>query len=127
MKTNVFILIAMILGSSVYAQETGKSISVSLKAPNPGYSIQILSVYQDRQSTFIHAHIIQPNPEMNYAAVITNIKDSVRIPPKETDIVKIYITGKDWNWSDQNDYIYVEDKQEFEEITKGLIQIKPLK
>jgi hypothetical protein len=63
---------------------------------------------------------------MNYAAVITNIKDSVRIP-KETDIVKVYITGKDWNWSDKNDYIFVEDKQEFEEITKGLIQIKPLK
>jgi hypothetical protein len=36
--------------------------------------------------------------------------------PKETDIFKIYITGKDWNWFHQNDYIYVEDKQEFEEI-----------
>jgi hypothetical protein len=126
MKTNVFILIIMILGSSVYAQETGKSISVSLNAPNPGYSIQILSVYQNSQSTFIHAHIIQPDPDMNYAAVITNIQDSVRIP-KETDIVKIYITGKDWNWSDQNDYIFVEDKQEFEKITKGSTQIKPSK
>ena len=126
MKTNVFILIAMILGSSALAQEAGKLITVSLNAPNPGYSIQILSVYQNRQSTFIHAHITQPDSDMNYAAVITNIKDSVRIP-KETDIVKVYITGKDWNWSDKNDYIFVEDKQEFEEITKGLIQIKPLK
>jgi hypothetical protein len=126
MKTNELILIALLLGSSVYAQDTGKSITVSLNAPNPGYSIQILSAYQNHQSTFIHAHIIQPDPDMNYAAVITNIKDSVRIP-KETDIVKIYITGKDWNWSDKNDYIFVEDKQEFEEITKGLIQIKPIK
>ena len=126
MKTNVFTLIVMILSFSVYAQETGKSITVSLNAPNPGYSIKILSVYQNRQSTFIHAQIIQPDPDMNYAAVITNIQDSVRIP-EETDIVKIYITGKDWNWSDQNDYIFVEDKQEFEEITKGLIQIKPSK
>jgi hypothetical protein len=63
---------------------------------------------------------------MNYAAVITNIQDSVRIP-KETDIVKIYITGKNWDWSDQNDYIFVEDKQEFEKITKGSTQIKPSK
>ena len=31
------------------------------------------------------------------SAVITNIKDSVRIP-KETDIVKVYISGKNWNW-----------------------------
>ena len=46
--------------------------------------------------------------------------------PKETDIVKIYITGKDWNWSDINDYIFIEDKQEFEEITKGLIQTNPV-
>ncbi len=126
MKTNVFILIAMILGSSVFAQEAGKLITVSLNAPNPGYSLQIQSVYQNRQSIFIHAHIIQPDPDMNYAAVITNIKDSVRIP-KETDIVKVYITGKDWNWSDKNDCIFVEDKREFEEIEKGLIQIKPLK
>ncbi len=126
MKTNVLILIVMILSYSVYAQDTGKSITVSLNAPNPGYSIKILSVYQNRQSTFIHAHIIQPDPDMNYAAVITNIKDSVTVP-KETDIVKIYITGKDQNWSDKNDYIFVEDKQEFEEITKGLIQIKPIK
>jgi hypothetical protein len=116
----------MILSFSVYAQETGKSITVSLNAPNPGYSIKILSVYQNRQSTFIHAQIIQPDPDMNYAAVITNIQDSVRIP-KETDIVKIYITGKNWDWSDQNDYIFVEDKQEFEKITKGLVQIKPSK
>jgi len=55
--------------------------------------------------------------------VITNIKDSVRIP-KETDMVKVYITGKNWKSSDENDYIFVENKQEFEEITKGLIQIK---
>jgi hypothetical protein len=116
----------MILSFSVYAQETGKSITVSLNAPNPGYSIKILSVYQNRQSTFIHAHIIHPDPDMNYAAVITNIQDSVRIP-KETDIVKIYITGKNWDWSDQNDYIFVEDKQEFEKITKGSTQIKPSK
>jgi hypothetical protein len=126
MKTNKLILIAMLLGSSAYAQETGKSITVSLNAPNPGYSIKIRTVFQNHQSTFIHAHITQPNPDMNYAAVITNIKDSVRIP-KETDIVKIYITGKNWNWSDQNDYIFVEDKQEFEKITKDLIQIKPSK
>ena len=118
MKTNSSILITLILGSFVLAQETGKSITVSLNAPNPGYSIKILSVYQNSQNTFIHAHIIQPDPEMNYAAVITNIQDSVRIP-EETDIVKIYITGKDWNWSDQNDYIFVEDKQEFEKITIG--------
>ena len=123
MKTNVFFLIATILCSSVLAQEAGKLITVSLNAPNPGYSIKIQTVFQNYQSTFIHAHITQPNPDMNYAAVITNIKDSVRIP-KETDIVKIYITGKNWNWSDQNDYIFMEDKQEFEEITKGLIQIK---
>ena len=126
MKISVFTLIVMILSCSVYAQETGKSITVSLNAPNPGYSIKILSVFQNRQSTFIHAHIIHPDPDMNYAAVITNIQDSVSTP-KETDIVKVYITGKNWNWSDQNDYIFVEDKQEFEEITKGLIQIKPLK
>jgi hypothetical protein len=126
MKAIVLIVILLILGFSVYAQEAEKSITVSLNAPNPGYSLQIQSVYQNRQSIFIHAHIIQPDPDMNYAAVITNIKDSVRIP-KETDIVKIYITGKDWNWSDKNDYIFVEDKQEFEEITKGLIQIKPIK
>ena len=107
MKTNAFILVALILGSSTLAQEAEKLITVSLNAPNPGYSIQIQSIYQNHQSTFIHAHIIQPNPEMNYAAVITNIKDSVRIP-KETGIVKVYITGKDWNWSDQNDYIFVE-------------------
>ncbi len=123
MKISVFILIVMILSFSVYAQETGKSITVSLNAPNPGYSIKILSVYQNRQSTFIHAHIIKPDPDMNYAAVITNIKDSVRIP-EETDIVKIYITGKNWDWSDQNDYIFVEDKQEFEQIIKGSTQIK---
>ena len=123
MKISVFTLIVMILSCSVYAQETGKSITVSLNAPNPGYSIKILSVFQNRQSTFIHAHIIHPDPDMNYAAVITNIQDSVSTP-KETDIVKVYITGKNWNWSDQNDYIFVEDKQEFEEITKGLIQIK---
>ena len=123
MKIYVFTLIVMILSFSVYTQETGKSITVSLNAPNPGYSIKILSVYQNSQNTFIHAHIIQPDPEMNYAAVITNIQDSVRIP-EETDIVKIYITGKDWNWSDQNDYIFVEDKQEFEKITKGSTQIK---
>ena len=126
MKIYVFTLIVMILSCSVYAQETGKSITVSLNAPNPGYSIQILSAYQNHQGAFIHAHIIQPDPDMNYAAVITNIKDSVRIP-KETDSVKVYITGKDWNWSDQNDYIFVEDKKEFEKITKGLIQIKPSK
>ena len=126
MKTNVFILIAMILGSSVLAQEAGKLITVSLNAPNPGYSIKILSVYQNHQSTFIHAHITQPVPDMNYAAVITNIKDSVSTT-KETDIVKVYITGKNWNWSDKNDYIFIEDKQEFEKITKGLIQIKPSK
>ena len=122
MKTNLFILILTILCSSVFAQETEKLITVSLDAPNPGYSIKIQAVFQNHQSTFIHAHIIPPDPGMNYAAVITNIKDSVRIP-KETDVVKIYITGKNWNWSDQNDYIYVEDNQEFEEITKGLIQI----
>jgi hypothetical protein len=126
MKTNSSILITLILGSFVLAQETGKSITVSLNAPNPGYSIKILSVYQNPQSTFIHAHITQPDPDMNYAAVITNIKDSVGIP-KETDIVKVYITGKNWNWSDQNDYIFIEDKQEFEKITKGLVQIKPSK
>jgi hypothetical protein len=126
MKTVEFILIAMLLGSSVYALETGKSITVSLNAPNPGYSIKILSVYQNHQSTFIHAHITQPDPDMNYAAVITNIKDSVSTT-KETDIVKVYITGKNWNWSDKNDYIFIEDKQEFEKITKGLIQIKPSK
>jgi hypothetical protein len=123
MKAIVLIVILLILGFSVDAQEAGKSITVSLNAPNPGYALQIQSVYQNRQSIFIHAHIIQPDPDMNYASVITNIKESVRIP-KETDIVKVYITGKDWNWSDQNDYIFVEDKQEFEEITKGLIQIK---
>jgi len=86
MKIYVFTLIVMILSFSVYAQETGKSITVSLNAPNPGYSIKILSVYQNSQNTFIHAHIIQPDPEMNYAAVITKIQDSVRIP-EETDIV----------------------------------------
>jgi hypothetical protein len=123
MKTNAFILITLMLGSSVFAQEAEKLITVSLNAPNPGYSIKVQSVYQNQQSTFIHAHIIQPDPGTNYAAVITNIKDSVRIP-KETDMVKVYITGKNWSWSDENDYIFVEDKQEFEEITKGLIQIK---
>lgn len=123
MKTNAFILITLMLGSSVFAQVAEKLITVSLNAPNPGYSIKVESVYQNQKSTFIHAHIIQPDPGTNYAAVITNIKDSVTIP-KETDIVKIYITGKDWNWSDKNDYIFVEDKQEFEEIKKGLIQIK---
>ena len=126
MKINVFILIATILCSSVLAQEAGKLITVSLNAPNPGYSLQIQSVFQNRQSTFIYAHITQPDPDMNYAAVITNIKDSVTIP-KKADIVKVYITGKNWNWSDQNDYIFVEDKQEFEEITKGLTEITPLK
>ena len=126
MKINVFILIATILCSSVLAQEAGKLITVSLNAPNPGYSIKIQTVFQNHQSTFIHAHINQPAPDMNYAAVITNIKDNVTVP-KETDIVKVYITGKTWNWSDKNDYIFVEDKQEFEEITKGLIQIKPIK
>jgi hypothetical protein len=126
MKTNVLILIVLILGPSGYAQEVGDSITVSLNAPNPGYTIQILSVYQSCESTFIHAHISQLDPGMNYAAVITNIKDSIGIP-KETDKVKVYITGKDWNWSDQNDYIFIEDKQEFEEITKGLIQLKTLK
>jgi hypothetical protein len=123
MKAIVLIVILLILGFSVDAQEAGKSITVSLNAPNPGYALQIQSVYQNRQSIFIHAHIIQPDPDMNYASVITNIKESVRIP-KETDIVKVYITGKDWDWSDKNDYIFVEDKQEFEEITKGSIQIK---
>ena len=126
MKTNALILIVSILGFSVHAQDTGKIITVSLNAPNPGYSIQIQSVYQKHQCTIIHAHIIQPDPDMNYAAVITNIKDSVRIP-KETDNVKMYITGKNWNWSDQNDYIFVEDKKELDEITKGFIQIKFVK
>ena len=123
MKAIVLIVILLILGFSVHAEETGKSTTVSLNAPNPGYSLQIQSVYQNRQSIFIHAHIIQPDPDMNYAAVITNIKDSVSTT-KETDIVKVYITGKNWNWSDKNDYIFVENKKEFEEITKGLIQIK---
>ena len=124
MKATVFIV--LIIGASVYAQETGKLITVSLNAPNPGYSIQIQSVYQNRQSTFIHAHIVQPDPEMKYAAVITNIKDSVRLP-QETDIVKIYITGKNWNWSDNNEYLFVENKKEFEENIMGAIKIKPLK
>jgi hypothetical protein len=126
MKTKVFILIALLSATFVHAQEKGESITVSLNAPNTGYSIRIQSVYQGCQSTFIHAHIIKPDPDMNYAAVITNIRDSVGVP-KKTDIVKIYITGKDWKWSDQNDYIFIEDKQEFEKITKGLTQIKPTK
>ena len=126
MKANLLIVVLLILGFSVYAQEAGKLITVSLNAPNPGYSIKIQTVFQNHQCTFIHAHITQPDPDMNYAAVITNIKDSVTVH-KKTEIVKVYITGKDWNWSDKNDYIFVEDKQKFEEITKGLIQIKPLK
>ncbi len=125
MKTIAIIMITLILFSSVSAQEAGKLITVSLNAPNPGYSIRIQSAYRSCRTTFIHAHILQPNPEMRYAAVITNIKDSVRVP-EDTDIFRIYITGKDWNWSDQSDYIFIEDKQEFEEITKGLIQIKSL-
>ena len=119
MKTTVFILIALLSATSVHTQEKGESITVSLNAPNAGYSIRIQSVYQACQSTFIHAHIIQPDPNMNFAAVITNIRDSVRVP-KKTDMVKIYITGKDWEWSDQNDYIFIEDKREFEKIKKGL-------
>jgi hypothetical protein len=126
MKAIVSFLTVLIIGSFACAQATGKLITVSLNAPNPGYSLQIQSVYQNPQSTFIHAHINQPDPDMNYASVITIIKDSVRIP-KETDNVKIYITGKNWNWSDKNDYIFVDDKQEFKEITKGSTQIKPLK
>jgi hypothetical protein len=126
MKAIVSFLTVLITGSFACAQATGKLITVSLNAPNPGYSLQIQSVYQNPQSTFIHAHINQPDPDMNYASVITIIKDSVRIP-KETDNVKIYITGKNWNWSDKNDYIFVDDKQEFKEITKGSTQIKPLK
>ena len=121
MKTNALVLIMSILGFSVHAQNAGESITVSLNAPNPGYSLQIQSVYQKRNCTIIHAHVNQPDPDMIYAAVITNIKDSVEIN-EETDNLKIYITGKDWNWSDQNDYIFVEDRQELEEITKGFIQ-----
>ena len=125
MKTITLIMITLILVSSVSAQEAGKLISVSLNAPNPGYSIRIQSVYQSCRTIFIHAHILQPDPDMSYAAVITTIKDSVRVP-EDTDIFKIYITGKDWNWSDQGDYIFIENKQEFEKITKGLIQIKSI-
>ena len=87
MKAIVSFLIVLILGSFACAQETGKLITVSLNAPNPGYSIQIQSVYQNRQSTFVHAHINQPDSDMNYASVITIIKDSVKIP-KKTDNVK---------------------------------------
>jgi hypothetical protein len=65
MKTNALILMESMLCFSVHAQDTGKLITVSLNAPNPGYSIQIQSVYQKLQCTIIHAHIIQPDPDMN--------------------------------------------------------------
>lgn len=123
MKTAELILITVLIGTSVFAQGTGDSVTVLQNAPNPGYSIQIQSVYQKCDVTYVHAHIMQPDPDMNYASVITPIKDSTDLP-KMTKIVRVYITGKNWNWSDKNDYIYIEDKKEFEEITKGLKQIK---
>ena len=94
-----------------------------MNAPNPGYSIRIESIYHNQNDIFVHAKISPPNPEMDYASVITEIHDEAIISIKLKN-TKVFITGKSWSWTEEDEYIYINNVEEFNKVVEGAIKIK---
>ena len=115
-------LLFVLLCPSVVCAQTNL-ITIVLSAPNAGYSIKTQSIYQDQQTTYIHAQIFQPAPGMVYAAVITDISDSVGLPGK-VENVKIYISGKNWNWQDKNGYTFIDNADEFNKLVSEFVKVE---
>ncbi|MFH1440989.1 MAG: hypothetical protein ABIH18_02970 [Candidatus Omnitrophota bacterium] len=103
-------------------QSTTQKITVSLDVPSSGYSIKIKDVYETPKETLVLAVIQPPDPKMMVLTMIDTIRDSVYVE-KITGKIKVFITGKNWNWDNTGGYIFINNQNEFYNETKNA---KPL-
>ena len=94
-----------------------RNVTVSIMTPHPGYRLKTLEQRRVKGATGILMELVAPNPNGVYAAVITAVNKTVRIP--ENDAVKVYITGKIWDWGIDSRYNYLADQTDYYALFPG--------
>jgi hypothetical protein len=114
MKTLAIFLIIL---SSIKSMD----ITVTLKVPDPSWSVKIEEVRQVGQEVWVVASL-HKDSEGFAIAMITTVTDTiiVKAPPLP---IKYFIIGKAWNWDNKEPYTFLKSK---DNLDKKFIQGKPI-
>lgn len=97
--------------------KTQQKIMVRIDSPDPSWSIQIQSVYQQDDRWIVVSELKQS--EAPAAQVITTLSDSVKIPALNELPVQHLILGKTWGWGQVEGQTYLESSAELEPLLQG--------
>ena len=88
------------------------SVTVAMQMPNPGYNLKLASIHQVGDEAWVLVQITPPKPGMMMAQVITDRSVTAAVPT-ETSSHRVYVLGKKWGWGNQDEHVYLDDRQAF--------------
>lgn len=99
------------------AAKNQQDIMVRIDSPDPSWSIQIQSVYQQGERWIVVSELTQSQAPA--AQVITTLSDSVRIPAASELPVEHLILGKTWDWGQVEGQTYLKSLAELEPLLQA--------
>jgi hypothetical protein len=115
MKRMIFPLVLVLCSTAVHADE--KNIVVSLTVPDTTWTVAIDEVYRVGDELWVIS-TVSHDPHVMGAQVISTVQDSLRLTVPDLP-VKFFITGKTWNWTNEEPYTFMEDLKEIESKLKS--------
>ncbi len=111
----VFIGLVVCLASAIGdepkpAKLAFRNVEVAFTVPNPSYAVWITEIRKVGDEVWVRGEVTQRrgDPDRVWPAVISKVKASfsIRLPDLP---LKYIITGKSWNWANEENYTFVDD------------------
>lgn len=87
-----------------------RKVEMAFKVPDPGYSVWITEIRKVGDEVWVRGEVTQRrgDPDRVFPQVISEVKASLsfRLPDLP---LKYVITGKSWNWANEEQYTFVGD------------------
>ena len=98
--------------SPARAGETPKEreITVALKVPDGAWKLSIEEIRQVKKEIWVLAALSRDSGVMGIQ-MISKKQAKVKIPAPDLP-VKVFVTGKTWNWKNQEPYKFIENRKE---------------
>lgn len=86
-----------------------RTVSVSIKTPNPCWRIQLIEIYRVDKTLFAVSKLYPPSGDMACAQVIASARDQVTLQLPAFP-VRHLVLGQTWNWGQDRGYETVVDR-----------------
>ena len=108
---------------SVACDADEKEIKVRLSVPDTTWTVVIDEVHKIGNELWVLASVSQKSHVMG-AQVITTVEDSLKLTAPDLP-VKYFLTGKTWNWENEEPYTFIDNPDEIrEELKSGKLLYK---